>query len=289
VSGATPERAAPFVVGAPRSGTTMLRLMLDAHPEIAIPAETHFYDAVLAVDETVAGWIDATVGAMVSNHCWGDFGLDADAFRSAVLAARPRGRGDVLRMFYRLYAERSGKRWWGDKWPGNSRLMNRIAEVLPEARFVHIVRDGRDVAASLRGRWWAPGETYEDCIRFWAERVRAARAQAAGGIPYLEVRYETLVREPEHVLRNVCAFIGFAYDGAMLGYAATAARRLDELTEWTFGARPVTREMLLADHVMARRAPTTERIGMWRSAMSPADAAACERVAGDLLRDLGYS
>ncbi|HEY0394297.1 MAG TPA: sulfotransferase [Candidatus Elarobacter sp.] len=280
---------APFVVGAPRSGTTLLRLMLDAHPQIAIPAESHFYPALLAVDERRDDWLDAALAAITGSHTWGDYRLDGRAFERAVRDADPSGIGDVLRTFYRTYAARFGKRRWGDKFPGNVLHMAAIARHLPEARFVHIVRDGRDVAASLRGRWWRPdGDTYPACIELWAGRIRAAREQAAGGIPYLEVRYEALVREPRATLARVCDFAEIPYDDAMLGYAERARSRHDEVSDWHFEGRFIPRAQLVAVHANTQRPLTQETIGRWRGEMSAADAAACERVAGDVLRELGY-
>jgi LPS sulfotransferase NodH len=281
-------RPVPFVVGAPRSGTTLLRLMLDAHPQIAIPAETQFYPAVIAVDERQERWLDAVLEAMTGNHAWGDFRIDAGAFERAVRASNPAGRGDVLRTFYRTYAARLGKHAWGDKWPGNVLRMREIAGLLPEARFVHIIRDGRDVAASLREMWFRPGDTYEECILLWSGRIRAAREQAGSGLPYLEVRYEALVREPRETLARICGFIEIAFDEAMLGYHGNARARHDEVDDWTFAGRFIPREQIVAVHGNTHRPPTTERIGSWRSVMSPADVAACERAAGDLLAELGY-
>lgn len=279
---------APFVVGAPRSGTTLLRLMLDAHPQIAIPAETHFYPEVIAVDPSGAGWLDAVLRAMTRGHTWQDYGLDADAFAASVRAAHPRGKGDVLRSFYRAYAARFDKTSWGDKWPGNVVLMEKIAALLPEARFVHIIRDGRDVAASLRRLWFRPGETYAECVALWADRVRAARRHAATGLPYLEVRYESLVAEPHATLARICAFLEFPYDEAMLSYHERSRARLDEIRDWNFGGRVIPREELIGIHRHTHDAPSTDRIGQWQTAMSEDDVVACGRAAAGLLEELGY-
>jgi hypothetical protein len=279
-------RPAPFVVGAPRSGTTLLRLMLDAHREIAIPAETHFYPAVLAVDRTRADWLEAVLAAMTESHTWLDYGMDAAAFARDVCTAQPAGPGDVLRTFYRAYAARFEKTSWGDKWPGNVLSMEEIASLLPEARFVHIIRDGRDVAASLRELWFRPGETYEDCIELWAGRIRAARAQAATGLPYVEVRYESLVAEPRAQLERLCDFIEF--DDAMLSYHERSRARLDEIRDWNFGGRIVSRDELIGIHRHTHDAPSPDRIGQWKTVMSSEDVHACDLAAGGLLQELGY-
>ena len=277
----------PFVVGSPRSGTTLLRLMLDAHPELAIPAETHFYHAVLAVDPARADWLDAALAAITQSHTWGDYGMDAAAFEAAARAAQPAGVGDVLRAFYRTYAARFGKSRWGDKWPGNANHMRAIARQLPEARFIHIIRDGRDVAASLRQWWFRPADSYEACIELWAARVRAAREQGPH-VAYREVRYETLVREPRAVLEELCSFIEIPYDAAMLRYHERAQARHDEVRDWEFQGRHIPRADLVGPHAGTHRPLTQEPIGRWRAVMTPADLADCERVAGELLAELGY-
>lgn len=143
--------AFPVLVGVPRSGTTLLRLMLDAHPQLAIPPETGF----------LMNPLDAAVGpeALAKQICqfpsaapaWADYGLEAAIFRAAAAQLSPQAEvGDVLRLFYRLYAERFTKPRSGDKTPGYLGLMPLVAKVLPEAHFIHIIRDGRDVALSWR-------------------------------------------------------------------------------------------------------------------------------------------
>ncbi len=279
---------APFIVGASRSGTTLLRLMLDAHPWIAIPAEAHFYQAVLAVDTTRPDWVDAVLAAIVGGHTWPDYALDADAFERRVRASEPRGPADVVRTFYRMYAARFGKAGWGDKFPGNVPSMRGIARMLPEARFIHIIRDGRDVAASLREMWFRPGDSYDSCIEYWVETIRTARAEASAGLAYLEIRYEALVRDPEAVLREVCAFLEIPFAPAMLAYHGGARERLGEMRDWNFFGRHVPREVLLGIHDRTHRPPSGDRIGRWRSEVSAADVAAGRRIAGELLDELGY-
>lgn len=157
----------------------------------------------------------------------------------------------------------------------------------PEARFIHIIRDGRDVAASLRELWFRPGDTYEACIALWAGRIRAAREQAPD-VRYREVRYEALVRDARAVLMQVCAFIEAPYDDAMLRYHERARARHDEIGDWQFQGRHIPRADLIGVHDNTRRPPSEDRIGRWRAVMSAADAAACEGVAGEVLADLGY-
>src|SRR5919108_2531245 len=142
---------APFIVGATRSGTTLLRLMLDAHPEMAIPSETHFIPDLIKAYRLESTSPERLAEVVTSHRRWGDFHLDAAELLERFRAIDPLTPGDAIRAFFELYAEREGKARWGDKTPGYVREMHRIESVLPEARFVHLIRDGRDVALSVLG------------------------------------------------------------------------------------------------------------------------------------------
>ncbi len=144
--------AAPFVVGVNRSGTTLLRLMLDAHPDLTIPPETHFVPEVIRLARRDGGTRVRMVRTMTRHPRWGDFGIDARELRGRVAHIKPAKAGPVVRAFYELYAESQGKARWGDKTPRYMRAMPRIEKALPEARFIHIIRDGRDVALSQSER-----------------------------------------------------------------------------------------------------------------------------------------
>jgi hypothetical protein len=281
---------APFVVGAGRSGNTLLRMMLDAHPEMAIPPETVFWVAAL---ERAAGAADpaaAFVSAATEDWRWTDTHVDAGAWSAAVRALPRFTPAGAMRAFYGLYAARFGKRRWGDKTPFYLRHMTMLAAVLPEARFVHIVRDGRDAALSIVPLWFGPNSV-EEAASDWRDTVLEARRQGARLAHYFEVRYEDLVREPEATLRRVCAAVRLDYDPAMLRYAERAPERV----------REVVREFrdpggrLIADvtqrhaiHANLARPPLPERIGGWREAFTPAQREHWRRVAGDLLRELGH-
>ena len=129
--GGPPDPPAPFIGGATRSGTTLLRLMLDAHPEVAIPSETHFVPDVIA--RCVEGPVTADeLAAIVTGHRrWGDFGLDAGELRGALAALEPLTAAEAIRAFFRLYAREQGKARWGDKTPGYIRKTQPIQRVLP--------------------------------------------------------------------------------------------------------------------------------------------------------------
>lgn len=286
---AAPQAPAPFVVGVGRSGTTLLRLMLDAHPALAIPTETHFLVTLLAAARE-SGSPDQALQAIVQADTWPNMGLDRDALAQALGALDPFTPGDAARAFFRLYAARFGKARWGDKSPPYRRVMGEIARELPEAHFIHIIRDGRDVALSSRGLWFGAGDDVEAQARFWVGEIGAARRQAETLAHYMELRFEDLVADPERELARICRFIDLPYDPAMVAYHQTARERMAEYVQ-PFGASkaaPVPLDRFLAIHDRTGDAPDSNRSGRWRSEMSTAEQGRYQAIAGPTLVELGY-
>jgi hypothetical protein len=285
-----PGPPAPFVVGATRSGTTLLRLMLDAHPDVGIPSETHFFHKLVKRSERTRISPELLADTIITHKRWGDFHLDADELRARFNEIEPFNLSDALRAFYGLYAEKHGKTRWGDKTPGYLRYMRRIEWVLPEARFIHLIRDGRDVALSVLPMNWGPSSVTE-AAELWVERVTIAREQGALVDHYMEVKYEDLVTETEPALRRVADFLELPWDPAMLDYHERAEERLKEKArdlprKKSRGDQPAAARM--ASHAMAKQPPDPKRIGRWRTEMSAEDRGLYESVASDLLVELGY-
>ncbi len=279
---------APFIVGTPRSGTTLLRLILDSHPEVAIPAETHFlFDlvALAAGEEDVSS--STFYGRVVGNFTWRDFDLETAAFRGAIERVQPFSLSDGLRSFYRLYANRFGKERWGEKTPDYGSIMPEIEALLPEAHFIHIVRDGRDVAVSKRKLWFGAGDNVEAQARDWMHSVQDTRAKGRVCRNFLEIRYEDLVSSPEKILQRVCDFLALPYSEAMLAFHQTAAERLAELKGWP--GRGVTAEQFRWLHAKTNQPLACDRIGRWQTELEPEEVASFEAIAGELLAASGYT
>lgn len=285
----TPLAPAPFVVGVGRSGTTLLRLMLDAHPHLAIPPETHFIPKLVKEMDPAASAEEA-VEFIASRRRWPDFGLDREALRARVEEAGEVTPTTVTRAFFALYAEAQGKPRWGDKTPPYVARMPRIEKVVPEARFVHLIRDGRAVALSLRDAHFGP-DTLAGAAEMWARRVTRARRMAGRVGHYLEVRYEDLVVDAEPVLREICDFTDLPWDDAMLRYHEGASERMAEHAHDLERAdgTTVSVEMRAGLHTEVTQAPQAERAERWRDALTPEEVAVIEAEAGDVLRELGYS
>jgi len=215
-----------FVVGAGRSGTTLLRLMLDAHPSFALPPESHFVVALASPRLRLENRPDVALERVLEHPRFVRWDLDADRVRAAVAERRPAALPDLLRIVFETYADAHGKPRWGDKTPGYVAHLPLVAKYFPDARFVHIIRDGRAVAASVASKPSGPPNAVSAAY-WWRALVRHGRRDGrALGRRYLEVRYEELVSDPTAVLTRVCQHLGTDYDPAMLEYWRTAASRL---------------------------------------------------------------
>lgn len=261
--------SAVVVLGVSRSGTTLLKSMLDAHPELAIPTESYFipqlWDRHGERPERAA--ILADLGRLERVRQWG---VDVEQLD---LPAEPTF-AQVIDAVYSAYAQAEGKSRYGDKTPLYMQHLDLLARVFPDARYVHIVRDGRDAALSFLAMTRKPRfnvsrpRALGDFAAAWRREVLAAR-RFGREHPYFELRYEDLVEEPEARLRDVCAFLGLEFEPKMLEYHREAD--LD----------------ITVDHVLLARPPvTTAR--KWREQMAGRDVELFEAIAGDALSELGY-
>lgn len=274
--------AFPFIVGCHRSGTTLLRATLDSHPAVAIPGESHFVSALARAHRRrrfeIGGELDVGMFLAVLNqsHHYRDWGLPDDEVIQALTASPTADVAGGLRRLYGLYARRRHKPRYADKTPAHVLAIPAIARLFPEARFVHIVRDGRDVALSnVAIAEWGP-RTLPDAALWWRRRVRAGRraGRRLGARRYLEIRYEHLVDDPEPVLRTVCAFLDLEFDERLLD----PSDRADEVLASV--RYPHQHERL--------RQPPTPGVREWKTEMQRDDVLLFESLAGDVLSEVGY-
>ena len=276
----------PFIVGTGRCGSTLLRLMLDSHPALAIPDEAIFMRDLVRAAMQGAG-IDELMTVLVSHHSWKSFGLDAREVRARLTSTGGPPLAAVLRAFYDCYATRFSKSRSGDKTIVNTQYIALLAAVLPEARFIHLVRDGRDVAVSMRGLWFGM-DNLADAAAYWATTILHVRS-AIDSSRCLEIRYEDLVADPESALRRICEFIELSWDPKMLDYHVRAADRLAESPDgiaWD-GTRVPAIETNRA-HALTKQPPTKARVGTWKNTLTSDEVTQFELLAGPVLATLGY-
>ena len=267
-----------FIVGAPRSGTTMLRLMLNAHPRIAIPFESDFIPKFYRRlgeygDLTTPGNIRRLLEDIAAQAFVTRGGLVRD--KASVLARNPQSYSGLISAIYETYAIANGKRRWGDKDPDNVVEIDVLWKLFPDCRIVHIVRDGRGVANSLRKLEWGSKNLLK-LAQDWSWRVMLARKMGMmlGPRSYLEVRYEDLVRSPEPCLRSICEFVGEPFDHDMLAYHKNAVAAMPESS--------------LTFHASSIQAPDSGKATAWQREMSVADRVLFDEAAGATLEEFGY-
>lgn len=307
-----------FVVGCPRSGTTLLQRMLDAHPRLAVAEEMdiglvgsggRFHERWRKqVGLTYDGFVTPTfVERLLASQQFTYFGFEPTAVREIAFTPAPVSYPDFVSRLFDLYAEMRGKEFAGDKKPMYTRWISGMHAQWPEARFLHIIRDGRDVYQSMRSWGKAspvpgaapiepkalPEDPHGD-IRFgeylmaryktwhadpvmtvalwWKWTVLLGREDGwlLGPAQYHEIRYEDLVADPVGTSETVCSFLEIPFSIEMVEYADGKTRTDPGLSS------------------MVRWLPPTPGLRDWRTEMSDDAIERFEAAAGDLLDELGY-
>jgi len=193
---------------------------------------------------------------------WKDFGLDAREFREELRKIEPFTWSEGFRAFYRLYARKQNKLRYGDKTPLYCEHMAAIEKLLPEAHFIHIIRDGRDVALSLRPMPFAPAQDIKTLALYWRRLIQNGRQSGRHCRTYMEIRYEELVCDPASVLVPICGFLRLDFDPVMLRYCERVAERLKEhRSRSRFDGHPLlSREQRLFQQRLATEPPQLERV-----------------------------
>lgn len=259
---------APIVLGGcGRSGTTLLRVMLDSHPRICCGPESSVFRRRALDPDALAD----------------RFGLARGEVR-AIDDAAP-SRPAFIEAFAELCLKNAGKARWAEKTPRNISRIGAIFRFSPEARFVHVLRDGRDVASSLRTHprhevvdsRLVPLDTWKPlaaCARRWRDDIESSRPHW-NDPRFHTLRYEDLVRDPESVLRRLMTFLGEPWDDAMLAHAVADSP-----------SRDVTR---FAQNPEAIGAVNASSIGRWQRDLDARDRRIFKRIAGELLIEFGYA
>jgi hypothetical protein len=248
-----------FVIGSPRSGTTLLRLVLDSHPRISCGEETHFLRS-----------LEAIVGRdwpLVETY-----GLPRTWWLARIRELYEGFQGEVLAA--------SGKARWAEKDPTYTLHLPFIEALFPDARYVHLVRDGHDVVASFRDRWG-----YRSAARAarseWARYVQAAMALGVrlGPERFLEVRYERIVADPERETRRLFAFLGEEWDARVIDFDPSEHAATERYRWFTAQRREAGGE---AGTIYR------SRVGTGGRSLDPLLRTILRRRHGRLLRQLGY-
>lgn len=267
-----------FVVGMPRSGTTLLSAMLDAHSQIAISPETHFYTRCQPSAPSPSSRLAETWERLRQQPGVQDMGFSEDELQDVWQTVRGRPAAaprDLLRGLLSAYAGRRDAEAWGEKTPDHLAHVPAILDDFPRAVVLAIVRDPRDVCLSLRGLPWNHDSLPESA---WKWRRYARRTERyAETLPsrFREVRYERLLEAPEALLRDLLGWIGAPFERAVLEFYRQGDGPADETREpWKEKtARPLD----------------PENKEKWRDRMGSAERWVVQVITGRYLRRKGYA
>jgi len=233
-----------FIVGCPRSGTTLLQQILSAHEAIAVAPETHFIRRFWLPREKYGDLENETnyrqlIDDIVAIPEFPDMGLDREAFRDRARSIE-KNYASVFKLLLQEFALKHGAKIVGEKTPNHLLYMPILQQFFPEARFIHIIRDPRGVVNSWRTVPWSNGTLAQDA-RVWRRYLVSARHFPPAAKSLFTLHYEQLVGEPETCLLSVCQFIGIDYDSKMLDYYCSGSTALDTQREtWkTSATQPI--------------------------------------------------
>jgi hypothetical protein len=269
-----------FIVGCARSGTTLVHRIVDAHPEIAITPEMHWITRQFKARNGLVA--SELVSELAGHKRFAQFEIPQEQFEGLLASGEAVPYQTFLNRLFGLYGKIKNKPLVGNKTSGHVRRIATLHALWPEAKFVHIIRDGRDVCLSILN--WKKGERTagryasweEDPVSttalWWERKVRKGREDGAALGPglYHEMHYEELVEDPERECKRLCEFLGVPYDDAMIRFHEGRER-----VELGRGAKSAWLRV-------------TSGLRDWRTEMCTGDVERFEAAAGDLLEELGY-
>jgi hypothetical protein len=278
-----------FIVGCARSGTTLLRRMISAHPHITMTTQSRFIPIFFKerTGLTPEGFVTPElIPKLLEYHrfpkIFSKVKVGREELERLINSDEPLSYSAFVTAVFDLYGKAKGKRLVGDKTPTYVRHIPTLHALWPQAKFVHIIRDGRDVSLSatnwsgaykLARRYSTWTEDPITTAAVWWERlVRLGREDGGSLAPklYHEVRYEALVSEPAKECKRLCSFLNLPYDEGML--------RFHEGRERVEPGRSAKSAWLRV----------TPGLRDWRTQMCTGDVERFEAAAGDLLEELGY-
>ncbi len=285
-----------FIIGNPRSGTTLLRLMITSHPQILIPPECGFavwwhnkWQNWDKMNQDIDKKIDLFLFDLFESKKIDTWDLSKDDLRRYLIEKSPASYPELISSIYIYYGITIQKdpKLWGDK---NNFYLNHIPTIrsmYPNAYFLHIVRDGRDVATSYKKlkfarikHQYAPqlSDDIEQIAIEWKEALEKIHAglSECSQEHVFEIRYEDLVRYPEKYLNKICSWLGIKYDPDMLKYHILNKEKTLE-----------PRDFLMWKQKTLEK-PMPQEIGKHKLELSPDEINEFENKSSKFLKHYGY-
>lgn len=254
-------------------------MMIDAHSKIAMPYESKFFTRYYLNRKSFGDFSEVETRRSLVRNILNEPSVrdwDIQVKEEDIDLSSCDTLENTINTIYSVYADSKGALWWGDKTPAYIDNLHILNTMFPECRFIHLVRDGRDVANSIIQRWWGPDD-FTTAIRSWDQRVSCARKMLAmlPAYRYMEIRFEDLVTKPAFELQRICKFLKIDYENGML---------------MSYGDRADTMVGNRIDgiHENLKSRPLVEHTYKWKKTLSPANQAIAYEIAGQTLKKMGY-
>ena len=281
-----------FILGNPRSGTSLLRLMLTCHPDIIIPPESHFF---LWLEEKYSNWkftdgLDTFLVDLYNSTKFETWEIPKDELKKYLLGLNINSYSELIEEIYLFYGKLHKKKnvkVWGDKNKLWKEKLGSIRKYYPSAKFIHLVRDGRDVACSFKELFLnkskskyapdLPGEIVAiaerwslniNAISFFLKNIEANNKMI--------VKYEELINYPEDTLKVISNFLELPFDGKMLDYVKENSNEVYEPLEFLEWKRKLN------------QIPDKKNIGKYKELLSSKEVKVFEKISSSELTKFGY-
>lgn len=221
-----------FLVGCPRSGTTLLQRCIAAHPSVVSFPETDFFAKAIGRH----GFLRSALGRIKPTRRLAAFRYLSEVLQDPGIVEQGEGSTSLQETIDRfvevLDSRANGCSVWLEKTPKHFRYVEEIEKRVPDARFIHLVRDGRDVVASVldlssRYSGFERDGSLEAAINLWNEAVRTA-LRCRHKNHHVVISYEKFIKDPENILRGLCRFLGIDYVPEMITSTNTKNIVLDK-------------------------------------------------------------
>lgn len=274
-----------FIVGKGRSGTTMLQSILDAHPACIIPLETRFIIHLKSKYRSVSVWTDSRIRSFY-NDLFTDLKFSTlwqvdkhKLLQELLFLGKEADFASLVKVVYLNYLSiypKSEIKLIGDKNPIYTIFIPQLAEIFPDAKFIHLIRDHRDNISShirvfpiqdipfLASKWVFYNQLVEDHKRRNPEQV-------------LTIRYEDLVSDPGANIQRICSFLGITYDPAMLRFHERTNEGLKYIEHF-----------VRKFHDNLYNPINNSKVNTWKKGLSPDQVQAIEVIAGLKAAEYGY-
>lgn len=274
-----------FIVSTGRSGTTLLRAILNQHPDLCIPPESDYlWRVIIEYQRNYKHhhWRDIVTlfcGEMArgQEYCGWDIQVKGFYFKAKKLPHDQRSLAKLIDLYYQHYLQKHFPEAlrWGDKTPHYLKYLPQLDAVYPNSQHLHIYRDGRDVVSSILKLGWT--KTPEAACDMWLQRIQAVRAYRQRDNPtkFLEIRYEDMVHQPEIIITKICDFLNIAYKPEMLEFHQNPGQ---------FRGDAVRPDL----HPMLSQPISAKAIGKWRQALDNEQQAYVQERLAPTLTTLGY-